>query len=597
MPSLRSHAFWLGVLLACAAAIAYLPALRGGFVWDDDTTLTRNPLIQGTDGLRRIWFTTEPTDYWPVTYSALWAEWRLWGSAPFGYHAVNLCLHLGASLLLWRLLRRLWGSGWAAWLAAALFALHPVNVESVAWITQQKSLLAMVFYLLTVGCFLRTGLAAPSAAPGGSLRAGWYGLSLAAFVVALLSKGSVATAPVVLMGLILWHRPLTWRDLAWTAPFFAVSAVMVMTNLWFRGHGSSEVIRNVGGLDRLLGAGGVVWFYLGKALWPVRLIFVYPRWQIRAGDPACWVGLAAAVGLTIFLWRMARLRCWGAVPAASGPAAKSWARPVLFAWGYFCVMLIPVMGFADVYFMKYSLVADHYQHLALIGVAALAAAGWQGLSSRLAPATVRVLPIAVLTGLGILTWRQCLIYRNVASLYLATIARNPASTLAHNNMGGVLMGQNRFSEAETQYEEVLQIDPGSEIAHFNLAEALLREGRLQEAVAQYETAIRLKPDYLEARNDLGGALAHLGRWPEAIVQFEAALRLMPGNARIHFNLANALADSGRFSAAVAEYREALRLKQDYAPAHRNLGRSLRQLGRSAEAEAEFNEAARLGGSH
>ena len=224
------------------------------------------------------------------------------GRGPLGYHAVNLALHLGEALLLWAVLRRLWGDARGAWLAAALFALHPVNVESVAWITQQKSLLAMLFYLLSLGCFLRTGFAAPpEARPPRAL--GWYGLSLAAFLVALLSKGSVAMLPCVLLGLICWHRRLQVRDVARVAPFFAVAAVLVAMNLWFRGHGSAEIIRRAGGLERLLGAGGVVWFYLGKAVWPANLIFVYPQWHIRPDQPLWWLPLLAAGALTLLLWR------------------------------------------------------------------------------------------------------------------------------------------------------------------------------------------------------------------------------------------------------------------------------------------------------
>ena len=572
---LSRPACWLGLALVAAGLLAYLPALRGGFVWDDDTTLTRNPLILAADGLRRIWFTTDAQDYWPVTYSALWCEWRLWGAAPFGYHAVNLALHLAEGVMLWAVLREIWSDQGGAWLAAALFVLHPVNVESVAWITQQKSLWAMFFYLASLLCFLRTRWAGGSGSPPGL-----YGLSLLAFVLAMLSKGSVAMLPFVLLGVIRWRRPLNGGDGIRLAPFLAAAGVLVAMNLWFRGHGSAEVIREASGLERLLGAAGVVWFYLGKALWPAPLIFVYPAWRVSPANPLWWLPLLGVLAVTGWLWSVRRSR----------------ARALLFGWGYFCLMLFPVMGFADVYFMKYSLVADHYQHLAIVGVMVLAAAGWRALAARMPSFLFRAGPIAVLAALGILTWRQCLAYHDVQTLYRDTLEKNPGSTLAHNNMGGALMDEKRYAEAEAQYEEVLRIDPASTAAHFNLAEALLREGRLPEAIGEYQTAVRLKPSYLEAHNDLGGALAHLGRWPEAISQFRISLALMPGNAQIHFNLANALADSGQFPAAIAEYREALRLKPDYAPAHRNLGRSLQQVGRTAEAAAEFAAAARRGGA-
>ena len=260
----RGRACWAAALLAGAALAAYLPALRGGFVWDDDATLTRNPVVTAADGLRRIWLTTEARDCWPVTYSALWAEWHLWGPHPLGYHAVSVALHLATVLLLWRVLRRIWGDAEGAWLAAALFVLHPVNVESVAWITQQKNLLALLFGLASVAWLMRA-----ERARGG----GCYALALLAFALALLSKGSVATLPLVLAGLLRWERPLVRRDLARLAPFFLAALLLVAVNLGFQTRAAAGVtVRDAGPLERVLGAAAAGWFYLGHAsgrpAWP-----------------------------------------------------------------------------------------------------------------------------------------------------------------------------------------------------------------------------------------------------------------------------------------------------------------------------------------
>ena len=411
---------WAGALLAVVALVAYLPVLRAGFVWDDDTFLTQNPLIRAADGLRRFWFTTDATDYWPMTSTTLWVEWRIWGMQAAGYHATNLLLHVAECMMLWRILALLRVPG--AFLAAMLFAVHPVNVESVAWIAERKNLVAMLFFLGSVFCFVKKEGASPAQTPGqaGAGRR-WYWLSLASFVLAMLSKGSVAMLPLVLLGLVAWKRRVGARDLLELFPFFAAAAVLAAVNVWFQEHGGTEVIRSAGPLDRLLGAAGVVWFYLYKALWPLKLIFVYPQWRVDSADWRWWIPLFSAVIVTILLLRRALAK-------SEAGAIRS---PLLAAWLYFCVMLVPVMGFADVYFMKYSLVADHYQHLALIGVVAFAGSAWARWRFRGSEAVAAVAVCA----LACLTWRQCLNYRDAETLYRATIASDPSSWMAHNNLG------------------------------------------------------------------------------------------------------------------------------------------------------------------
>lgn len=526
-------------VLAAATVLAYLPSLSAGFIWDDDNFLTLNPLIRASDGLARFWFTAQATDYWPVTSSTLWLEWRLWGLNAAGYHATNLALHVAEVLLLWSILRRLRFPGAA--LAALLFAVHPVNVESVAWIAQRKNLVAMLFFLLSLAAFLRSAWGSPAARPGEpEPRAAdrWYGLSLLAFALAMLGKGSVAPLPAVLLGLIAWRRRLTPRDFVLASPFFAVAAGLAAVNVWFQTHGSGIAIRSVSGLDRLLGAGAVVWFYLGKALWPAHLIFIYPQWRIAAGEPRWWLPLAAAAGLTVLLWRR--------------------SRAGLFAWGYFCVMLVPVLGFTDIAFMEYSPVANHYQHLAIVGVVGFAAASWERWhrASRAPALAAAALVVGIL---GVLTWRQNLTYRNVESLYRTTLEENPGSWVAQGNLGGLLAGS----------------------------------GRLPEAIPHLVEALRLRPDYPQAHVSLGSALASQGRLEEARAQFEEALRLRPDFAEGHYNLAMILEGTGRRSEAAAHLAEALRLKPDFPEAHNNLGVLLAQAGRKAEAMAQFEAALRI----
>ena len=306
-------------LLAGAAAIAYLPALRAGFVWDDGTFLTDNPLIKAADGLRRFWFTAEASDYWPVTSTSLWVEWRLWGMHALGYHATNLALHIAECLLLWAVLRRLVVPG-------AFLAAYPVRGPSSECrfgrvdcgekkldgdaVLPGVDLVLLKFDPVPIRRPVRRSLGEGGSptGEGGSLAASrsspfFYGLSLLAFALGMLSKGSVAVLPVVLLGIILWHRRPDRRDVVRLAPFFAVGGGLALVNVWFQGHDWHDAVRGASGLERMLKAGAQVWFYLFKALAPVNLMFVYPEWPVRAADPRWWGRLLAAVARTAWLWR------------------------------------------------------------------------------------------------------------------------------------------------------------------------------------------------------------------------------------------------------------------------------------------------------
>jgi len=552
----RRHAWLPLALLLGLTVLAYLPSLANGFIWDDDISLTQNPFIRSAEGLRQFWLTTETPDYWPVTATTLWAEWRLWGPDPLGYHVTNLALHLGEVALLWAVLRRLRVPGAAV--AALLFALHPVNVETVAWVTQRKNLMAMLFFLASIYCFVRDE---PKSRTGA-----WYGLSLLAFLLALLSKGSVAVLPLVLLGLIAFARRIGRRDVFRLLPFFLLAGVLTLVDVWFQGHhlAAAETIRTAGPIERLLGAGAVVWFYLSKALLPIRLVLPYPLWRIEPGNLLWWLPLAGALGLTGILWWKGR--------------AKGWTRGALAAWGYFCVALIPVMGLTDVYFMKFSLVADHYQHLALIGVTALAGAGWAEWRRRetgLLPPAALALVVAVLGGL---TWRQCLNYRDTETFFGATLRENPGSAMAQGNLGMILASQRRNTEAMAHLEEALRLDPNSAETQSNIGAILVGEGRLAEGVAHYEAALRIKPDLFVVHLNLGNILLQQGRLPAAEGELRTAVRLKPTFAEAHGLLGDTLARLGRTSEAIEEYRAALRLKPDLLEVRAKLDRV--QIGRA-----------------
>ena len=513
-------------LLAGLTLLAYSPAFHGGFIFDDNVLLTQNPLIRAPDGWRRFWLSREAADYWPVTSSALWLEWRLWGLNAAGYHCVNVGLHLAEGLILWTVLWRLRVPG--AFLGALVFTLHPVNAESVVWISQLKNLLSMLFYLLAILWYVPAeGMAAEGEAGFSSPR---YWLSLGAFMFALLSKGSVVFLPLVLMGLVAWHRRPTRRDWSGLLPFFLVAAALAAVEARSSTITGFAVQSGSGFFRPAARAGIMVWFYLGKALYPANLMFAYPPWAHLRLDLEGWLPFLAAVGLTLVL----------AICARRG---QRFARGALLAWVYFCAALLPVLGFAEVGFMRYTPVSNHYEHLAIIGVAAGVAAAW---ASALQPGwtlrTVGLLggAVGVVILLGFLTWQQARIYRDAETLYTDTLLRNPASWMAENNLGAVWLGQGKLPQAQDRFEAALRLNPDYAEADNNLGLTLVRMGRLPEAMDRYRAALRLEPGFYAAENNLGAALARAGRLAEAVPHFERALVLAPDYPEARSNLDRAL---------------------------------------------------------
>ena len=569
------------VLIILATWIAYYPSLHGWFVYDDDLLITANPLIKAPDGLYRFWFTAESVDYWPVVNTTFWVEWRLWANDPTGYHVTNLLLHIGDTLLIWTILRRLCIPG--AFLAALLFGVHPVNVESVAWISQRKNLLAMLFALVSVLCFLKgdaTSEATPAAAGARPVFSRWDWLSLAAFTLAMLSKTSAAFLPLVLAGVILWQRAVTRRDLLRVVPFVVVAAALVRLTIWFRPHGGDAPVVTSTQIERVLGAGSVVWFYLSRALLPVNLAFLYPQWQVDVREWRYWLASLGVIALTGLLW-------W---------YRDSWARAGVFAWGYYCLALLPVLGFIDVGYMQHLPVADHYQHFALIGVTGLAAAGW-GVWQRTARGAARriagVVAAAAVAALMLLTWRQSSLYADPVSLYEASLQQNPGSWVAHNNLGVVLVDTGRLTEAIDHYQQALRLHPDYAAAQYNWGNALMRSGRIDDAQAHYEEALRLQPNYPEAEHNLGVAFTQTGQTEQAIAHYEKAVQLKPNYPDAVNNLGSALLQTGKLQNAIEQFEQAVQLKPDFPNAQYNLGLALAQADRPQEAVAHFREALRL----
>ncbi len=562
----------VALALPVAVLAAYWPALSGALVWDDDAHVTR-PDLRSLHGLWRIWFEPGATQqYYPVLHSAFWVEHRLWGDAPFGYHLVNVLFHLGAVLLLYRVLRRVSVPG--ALLGASLFALHPVCVETVAWISEQKNTLSAAFYMGAALAYLRFD---------GERRWRWYGLGLGLFGLALLSKSVAATLPAALLVVLWWRRgALSWRgDVLPLLPWLCMSAAAAAVTAWVERTfiGARGPTFELGAIERILVAGRAVWFYLAKIAWPADLVFVYPRWTV---DPhAGWQYLypAAAVAVLAALYGIRRL--------SRGPLAAA----LLFAG-----TLFPALGFINVYPFVFSYVADHFQYLAAAALIPAAAAGLTLAADRLtgaAKAASRAAALCVLAALAGLSWRQAGNYRGPETFYASILAGNPASWLAHDNLGVVLAHRGRLDEAAAHYREAMRLNPGYPEAYNNFGNVLAQKGMWDEAAAAYAGALHARPSFAAAEKNWGKAMSDAGRLGDAELHFRNALRIQPDYADARYGLANALANSGRLSAAVAEYGAALKLQPDSPEVHANLGLALAELGLWTEALPQIAEAIRL----
>ena len=567
---LSSSDIGLAALLFGLLLFVYLPALQGGFLWDDDAHITR-PTLQSFSGLWSIWFKPGATQqYYPLLHTAFWVEHGLWGVAVVGYHLINLLLHAGAAFLLVAVLRKLAVPG--AWLAAFVFALHPVQVETVAWISEQKNTLSTVFYLASALIYLRFDQ---------SRQKRHYLIALALFLMALASKTVTATLPAALLLVFWWQRGLKkmdWkRDVVPLLPWLALGALAGLVTAHIEhsviGAAGKDYALTLG--EKTLLAGRVICFYAGKLLWPAGLIFIYPHWDVdlharwQYWFPAAVVLLAAALGFLALKRR--------------GPLA---------GFLFFIGTLVPVLGFLNVYPFRFSYVADHFQYVACLGIIVPVAAGL-----ALAGPKLSWIGHAVVFVLAFLTWNQTGFYRNAEALYRETLARNPESWMARSNLGSVLMQvPGHANEAMVDLENALLQNPDLPEAHNNLGLLLSNSpGGMTNAIAEFHEALKLRPNYAEAHNNLGSILAEdPHRLGEAVAEYQEALRISPDYAEAHNNLGSAFSNMQRPVEAMDEFDEALRLNPNLAEAHANLGVALLKIpGRIQEGVFHLQAALRL----
>lgn len=543
----------LTLLLVIVTMVAYLPAWNGMPIWDDNAHLTK-PELRSLDGLTRIW--TQPgatQQYYPLVHTLFWLEHQLWAYWPAGYHLLNILLHCASALLLVRILRQLEIPG--AWLAAAIFALHPIQAESVAWISELKNIVSGVFYFGSVLAYLKFDRARNLAC---------YAAALALFALGLMSKTVTATLPAAMLVIFWWKRgKLSWRgDILPLIPFFLLGTAAGLFTAWVERNlvGAEGSNFNYTIIERVLIAGRAIWFYLGKLFWPLDLIFVYPRWQVS--QTVWWQYLFPAALLLLL--------------AVLGWLSRRWRAPMAGLL-FFIVTLFPVLGFLNVYPFIYSLVADHFQYLASLGIIVLVAAGIVLLLERRElwrQATGDVLCAALLTSLTILTWRQSAMYTNVETLWRTTIERNPQAWMAHNNLGTVLLQKGQVDEAIVHFQKAFEIKADNLEARANLGSALLHKGELDEAIAQYYKAIEIKPDSALAHYDLANVLLQKGQVDEAIAHYEKAIEIKPDDADVYNNLGVVLFQKGQVDQAIADYQKALEINPQNVQARANLAWAL-----------------------
>jgi tetratricopeptide (TPR) repeat protein/uncharacterized protein YhhL (DUF1145 family) len=539
-PATGEWSWRLGLVagLGAAACVVYAPAIDGGLIWDDvQVFVTENPLNRDLAGLVAIWTSFKAVDYWPLAYSAFWVEWRLWGEHPRGYHLVNLGLHVQAAILLALLLRRLAVRGW--WLAALLFVVHPVNVEAVAWISQQKTLLATTLMFASGLLYLR-------ARQGARASDGVQFLASGVFALAMLAKTSVVAFPVALLGYEALDRGINRSTLMRLLPFFLVAIAGGALTLACNAAHDTGAVHDRGLAERVAGMGAAAWFYAYKAVWPTNLCFVYPRWDIDPWRASDWLPSLA--------WLAVLTAAWSAV-------SRSWGRATLAGLGWYLLMLAPASGIVDIYFLSYAPVADHYQYPALPGLLALishalagaarrATAWLEGrwprssiLVGRLAGGAIAMGVAGVVITLAGAARGRAAVFIDAETLWRETLRRNPTSDLAYNNLGALLRDRGDNAGALACYREVMRLPADSAAAamaetNFRGLTALraFEAGDLPQASAELDLLLaaphfphrHLVPEAVAAVLNLRGKVAALLEDDETAGRmFAASLEALP----------------------------------------------------------------------
>lgn len=574
--------YFRGMAILLLVILSYGRMPWAGFIWDDDAYVTKNPVLRTTEGLIQIWLKPlSLPQYYPLVHTTYWIEYRLWGLNPAGYHIVNVLLHAMTSILLWQLFDKLRVPG--AWLAAALFAVHPVNVESVAWVTERKNTLSAFFAAIAAIAWLRNrfgpGTVFTTSAndlqdePSTSILTGWYAASLGCFMAALASKTVVITLPAALLVIVWWKRGrITGGDIARFLPMIGIGLPFALFTVWLEKHhvGASGQDWTLTLAERFILAGRASWFYATKLIWPQPIIFFYPRWRLDAADPLQWLALISlgSLAAVLFLFR-GRI---GRAPLT-----------VLLLYGG---MLFPALGFFDVYPFRYSFVADHFQyHAAPAMLAGLAAAMTLGLSWFSSDTVRSAIRLAVIAALSLVAYRQTSAYFNTETLYTDVLRKNPEASIAWGNVGMDLLDAGRLNEAEECFSRALDTSQIESQRFENRSRLLIvfgRSGRQAEfkEMLAYQRSQKIRDSGLLL--ELAAALSAAGALSEAKVELDRVVRDDPQNVRALAFRAAVLGQLGFPQQAAEDARAALAIAPDDIQARHNLSAAEKAIREKAQ---------------
>jgi len=576
-------------MIVLAVLWIYSPTYHGDWLWDDDSLLTANPVVQsGTlTGLWKLWFNPDGVDYFPLSYSALWAQWPFFGTSPTGYHAVTIILHALGALLLWRLLVVMRIPG--AWLAGIVFAVHPVAVETVGWVSEIKNTVSLPPFLLAAICFAKYDEAANSGAPGTARRASAHHvLAVVWFLVAMLAKTSMVMFPVVLLLHAWWRRGrIGFRDLAASAPFFFVSLILGLVTIHFQ-HGRAigaekipvaDLFSLTGFLSRMAVSGMAILFYFWKSVWPFHLLPIYPRWEVDPPQP--W---------QLLPWPILGVAAWWLWTRRGTAEAPTWERHALMALGFFVLMLLPILGFITISYMRITWVADHFLYLPMIGPIAWASACAAGWFATLQPRLQLPAVAAAVTAVAFLagsSFRYAHVFAGEDSLWTHTLVFNPDAWQAHNRLGARKFARGDTDGGLYHFENSTRLRPDLGETHNNLGTALMKSGRVDEALEQFRIASELVTQIPQMQINLGNALVSVGRLDEAEKAMRVLTERFPNMAQGWNNLGYVQMKRGNNTAAVESLRRAQTLQPDSPDLRKNLHAALRAEAERLALEKSF----------
>jgi Tfp pilus assembly protein PilF len=566
--------FWLQVALIGLAVLAvYWPALRGDWLWDDDLDISGNAVITNPMGWWTIWFSpNDLVDFYPLKNTVQWMEWQLFGLETLGYHLVNVFLHILGACLVWRLLSKF--NLKYAWLGGLLFAIHPANVESVAWMAELKNTLSLPPFLLAMCAWIDYDAR-------GERRD--YFKSWLLFLVAMLCKSTMVMFPVVILLYAWWKRGRIGRqDIKLSAPFFALSLLLGLVTVVLQNRPAFNpgVVVIGGPLSRLACAGGALSAYFLHGIAPFHLMPIYPQWPVESPTLLQFAPWVVCGGIFYGCWRK----------------RKTWGRHVLLGLGFFLITLAPFLGFKTISFMKYTWVMDHFLYIPIIGLVGLATAGFSLIQKHLSPASRPVGLGVAATVLAFFAWESftyAAVWVNHEALWSHTLEYYPDSWLAHRNLGNVWMRAGRLPEAMAEFQKAIAIKPNYAEAHSDLATTLQKGGHVPEATGEFEATLQIDPRNLVALNNLGVICWQARKWSEAETYFKRAAQAAPDDVDVLYNLGLVFMQENRAQDAVEQYEQALRIDPHSVNTYNSLGDALIKLHRWPEAQAAFEEVLRL----